>query len=366
MKKLNWLAAMAVASMALLGCENGTTDNNTPETPYKPSIEVTEKNNIELKAIYSEWPAGAADGTYNTVDTISTVLDLGSEFDAATANAITVNMKAASWMDSITLAVGFSATAALPETFETVEVTLPAGATKLEDGAEVNDALFETLATDGTALTLELSWDKFPVEEGKFRYIILQNTKTNNWGWGPVLLTNVKAAADNSKRKEKEYVWVEGTLEAGKIDSSKTVATELKNEDSSVYAEFGYTNPWVDCYVKELKDTEKLPTITALKVELTVSGITKSYGNFKMYAQAIPASTVETNIVEITKDGTYTFILKGLDMTLTDALATGWGGCKEGIPSLNWYVKSDAATDDWVADEIAGITFESKVFYASN
>lgn len=123
--------------------------------------------------------------------------------DAATASTITVNMKAASWMDSITLAVGFSATAALPETFETVEVTLPAGATKLEDGAEVNDALFETLATDGTALTLELSWDKFPVEEGKFRYIILQNTKTNNWGWGPVLLTNVKAAADNSKEKKK-------------------------------------------------------------------------------------------------------------------------------------------------------------------
>lgn len=365
MKKLNWLAAMAVASMALLGCENGTTDNNTPETPDKPSIEVTEKNNIELKAIYSEWPAGAADGTYNTVDTISTVLDLGSEFDAATANAITVNMKAASWMDSITLAVGFSATAALPETFETVEVTLPAGATKLEDGAEVNDALFETLATDGTALTLELSWDKFPVEEGKFRYIILQNTKTNNWGWGPVLLTNVKAAADNSKRKEKEYVWVEGTLEAGKIDSSKTVATELKEKDGSNFADIGYSNPWEDCYVKEFKDTANLPAITALKVELTVTGITKSYGNFKMAAQALEVGNeLTTDVVEITKDGTYTFILKGLDWTLK-AAPESWG-CKANLSNLNWYVKSDAATDDWVADEIAGITFESKVFYASN
>ncbi|WP_443740105.1 hypothetical protein [Treponema sp.] len=366
MKKLNWLAAMAVASMALLGCENGTTDNNTPDTPDTPSIEVTEKNNIELKSIYSGWDEEKNVGITNSVDTISTVLDLGSEFDAATANAITVNMKAASWMDSITLAVGFSATATLPETFETVEVTLPAGATKLEDGAEVNDALFETLAADGTSLTLELSWDKFPVEEGKFRYIILQNTKTNNYGWGPVLLTNVKAAADNSERKEKEYVWVEGTLEAGKVDSSKTVATELKEDKGSYYADIGYTNPWNDCYVKEFKDLANLPAITALKVELTVSGITKSYGNFKMYAQAIPAGAVETDIVEITKDGTYTFILKGLDMTLTDAFATGWDGCKKEIPSLNWYVKSDAATDDWVADEIAGITFESKVFYASN
>jgi len=366
MKKLNWLAAMAVASMALLGCENGTTDNNKPDTPDTPPVEVTEKNNIELKAIYSGWPDGADDGTYNTVDTISTVLDLGSEFDAATANAITVSMKAASWKGISALAVGFSATETIPEELETVEVKFPEGSMTLKDGAEINDALFETLASEGTALTLQLSWDKFPVEKGKFRYIILQNSKSNDWGFGSVLLTNVKATADNSERKEKEYVWVEGTLEAGKIDSSKTVATELKNEDSSVYAEFGYTNPWVDCYVKELKDTEKLPTITALKVELTVSGITKSYGNFKMYAEAIPASTVETNIVEITKDGTYTFILKGLDMTLTDALATGWGGCKEGIPSLNWYVKSDAATDDWVADEIAGITFESKVFYASN
>lgn len=41
MKKLNWLAAMAVASMALLGCENGTTDNNTPDTPKEPDTPVT-------------------------------------------------------------------------------------------------------------------------------------------------------------------------------------------------------------------------------------------------------------------------------------------------------------------------------------
>ncbi|WP_177527859.1 hypothetical protein [uncultured Treponema sp.] len=40
MKKLNWLAAMAVASMALLGCENGTTDNNTPDTPKEPDTPV--------------------------------------------------------------------------------------------------------------------------------------------------------------------------------------------------------------------------------------------------------------------------------------------------------------------------------------
>lgn len=40
MKKLNWLAAMAVASMALLGCENGTTDNNTPDTPDTPDTPV--------------------------------------------------------------------------------------------------------------------------------------------------------------------------------------------------------------------------------------------------------------------------------------------------------------------------------------
>lgn len=50
MKKLNWLAAMAVASMALLGCENGTTDNNKPDTPdtpvvkYDTSVEVIGKN----------------------------------------------------------------------------------------------------------------------------------------------------------------------------------------------------------------------------------------------------------------------------------------------------------------------------------
>lgn len=50
MKKLNWLAAMAVASMALLGCENGTTDNNTPDTPdtpvakYDTSVEVIGEN----------------------------------------------------------------------------------------------------------------------------------------------------------------------------------------------------------------------------------------------------------------------------------------------------------------------------------
>lgn len=40
MKKLNWLAAMAVASMALLGCENGTTDNNKPDTPDTPDTPV--------------------------------------------------------------------------------------------------------------------------------------------------------------------------------------------------------------------------------------------------------------------------------------------------------------------------------------
>lgn len=40
MKKLNWLAVMAVASMALLGCENGTTDNNTPDTPKEPDTPV--------------------------------------------------------------------------------------------------------------------------------------------------------------------------------------------------------------------------------------------------------------------------------------------------------------------------------------
>lgn len=39
MKKLNWLAAMAVASMALLGCENGTTDD-TPDTPKEPDTPV--------------------------------------------------------------------------------------------------------------------------------------------------------------------------------------------------------------------------------------------------------------------------------------------------------------------------------------
>ncbi|CAM4162777.1 hypothetical protein [Treponema peruense] len=369
MKKLNWLAAMAVASMALLGCENGTTDNNKPDTPDTPPVEVTEKNNIELKAIYSGWPDGAADGTYNTVDTISTVLDLGSEFDAATANAITVSMKAASWKGISALAVGFSATETIPEELETVEVKFPEGSMTLKDGAEINDALFETLASEGTALTLQLSWDKFPVEKGKFRYIILQNSKSNDWGFGSVLLTNVKATADNSERKEKEYVWVEGTLEAGKVDSSKTVATELKNEKGnekgSVYADIGYSNPWADCYVKELKDLANLPVITALKVELTVSGITKSYGNFKMYAQALEAGNeLTTDVVEITKDGTYTFILKGLDWTLK-AAPESWG-CNANLSNLNWYVKSDAATDDWVADEIAGITFESKVFYASN
>lgn len=53
MKKLNWLAAMAVASMALLGCENGTTDNNKPDTPDTPDTPV-EKTYDTLVATLQE------------------------------------------------------------------------------------------------------------------------------------------------------------------------------------------------------------------------------------------------------------------------------------------------------------------------
>ena len=217
MKKLNWLAAMAVASMALLGCENGTTDNNTPETPKEPDTPVT---------------------TYDTL--VATVQEVSS------------------WQSI---------------TSEAVDVT-GNGTYVLEVKAEDFANSYYNSAENDT-----LGWFPFYTEvkdahqgdNAAFNFYFSSKAAADNQ-WTKDDIDVIKVA---TKLFYMEY----GTEEYKEVTLSEGYSTTVKEVTKDGVGTGAYEinvsliNPWADDYVDlaSLKDAK----IAKLKVEVAISGITK-------------------------------------------------------------------------------------------
>ena len=217
MKKLNWLAAMAVASMALLGCENGTTDNNTPDTPKEPDTPVT---------------------TYDTL--VATVQEVSS------------------WQSI---------------TSEAVDVT-GNGTYVLEVKAEDFANSYYNSAENDT-----LGWFPFYTEvkdahqgdNAAFNFYFSSKAAADNQ-WTKDDIDVIKVA---TKLFYMEY----GTEEYKEVTLSEGYSTTVKEVTKDGIGTGAYEinvsliNPWADDYVDlaSLKDAK----IAKLKVEVAISGITK-------------------------------------------------------------------------------------------
>lgn len=217
MKKLNWLAAMAVASMALLGCENGTTDNNTPDTPKEPDTPVT---------------------TYDTL--VATVQEVSS------------------WQSI---------------TSEAVDVT-GNGTYVLEVKAEDFANSYYNSAENDT-----LGWFPFYTEvkdahqgdNAAFNFYFSSKAAADNQ-WTKDDIDVIKVA---TKLFYMEY----GTEEYKEVTLSEGYSTTVKEVTKDGVGTGAYEinvsliNPWADDYVDlaSLKDAK----IAKLKVEVAISGITK-------------------------------------------------------------------------------------------
>lgn len=217
MKKLNWLAAMAVASMALLGCENGTTDNNTPDTPKEPDTPVT---------------------TYDTL--VATVQEVSS------------------WQSI---------------TSEAVDVT-GNGTYVLEVKAEDFANSYYNSAENDT-----LGWFPFYTEvkdahqgdNAAFNFYFSSKVAADNQ-WTKDDIDVIKVA---TKLFYMEY----GTEEYKEVTLSEGYSTTVKEVTKDGVGTGAYEinvsliNPWADDYVDlaSLKDAK----IAKLKVEVAISGITK-------------------------------------------------------------------------------------------
>lgn len=217
MKKLNWLAAMAVASMALLGCENGTTDNNTPDTPKEPDTPVT---------------------TYDTL--VATVQEVSS------------------WQSI---------------TSEAVDVT-GNGTYVLEVKAEDFANSYYNSAENDT-----LGWFPFYTEvkdahqgdNAAFNFYFSSKAAADNQ-WTKDDIDVIKVA---TKLFYMEY----GTEEYKEVTLSEGYSTTVKEVTKDGVGTGAYEinvsliNPWDDDYVDlaSLKDAK----IAKLKVEVAISGITK-------------------------------------------------------------------------------------------
>lgn len=219
MKKLNWLAAMAVASMALLGCENGTTDNNTPDTPKEPDTP-------------------AVTTTYDTL--VATVQEVSS------------------WQSI---------------TSEAVDVT-GNGTYVLEVKAEDFANSYYNSAENDT-----LGWFPFYTErEGAHQgdnaafnfYFSSKAAADNQW---------TKDDIDVIKVATKLFYMEYGTEEYKEVTLSEGYSTTVKEVTKDGIGTGAYEinvsliNPWADDYVDlaSLKDAK----IAKLKVEVAISGITK-------------------------------------------------------------------------------------------
>lgn len=219
MKKLNWLAAMAVASMALLGCENGTTDNNTPDTPKEPDTPVVT----------------------TTYDTLVASLQEVSSWQSITSEAVDVTGN---------------------------------GTYVLEVKAEDFANSYYNSAENDT-----LGWFPFYTErKGAHQgdnaafnfYFSSKSAADNQWTKEDVGVIQVA-----TKLFYMEY----GTEEYKEVPLSEGYSTSVKENEKDGVGTGAYEinvsliNPWADDYVDlaSLKDAK----IAKLKVEVAISGITK-------------------------------------------------------------------------------------------
>lgn len=217
MKKLNWLAAMAVASMALLGCENGTTDNNTPDTPKEPDTPVTTYDTLvatvqevsSWQSITSEAVDVTGNGTY--------VLEVKAE-DFANSYYNSAENDTLGWFPFYT---------------------------EVKDAHQGDNAAFNFYFSSKAAA--DNQWTKDDID------VIKVATKLFYMEYGT--------------EEYKEVTLSEGYSTTVKEVTKDGVGTEAYEINVSLI------NPWADDYVDlaSLKDAK----IAKLKVEVAISGITK-------------------------------------------------------------------------------------------